>query len=101
MHNVVLNHNVAVTRGVYGFEAIQQFEHESGLVEGIGYLNGQLVRYTAGSPSSSPFECEPITVSEALHWWATLETDQGTDSVSWSDEPRARFLEAAAQSLKR
>jgi len=99
MRHAVLNHSVGRTHGVYGFEAIQEFEHESGLVEGIGYRNGQLVRYTAGSLNSSPFECELITIAEALHWWATLQKDQGANSVSWADEPRARFLETAAQSL--
>lgn len=87
------------THGVYGFEAIQEFEHDSGLVEGIGYRNGQLVRYTAGSSRSSPFECEPITVAEALHWWAELHEDRTADSTQWTRDARSRFLENASQSV--
>jgi len=101
MHRLITSHPVGAGHGVYGFEAIQEFEHESGLVEGIGYRNGQLVRYTAGSATSSPFECEPISLAQALHWWAQLQTDQSADSTTWEDEPRARFLESAAQSLSR
>lgn len=84
---------------VHGFDAIQEFEHESGLVEGIGYKNGQLVRYTAGSVNCSPFECEPITPVEALRWWAELEGDESAHSNAWRDEARARFFEMAAQSM--
>ena len=98
MHTQV-RHRGGSRRCVYGFDAIQEFEHESGLVEGIGYKDGRLVRYAAGSTSSSPFECEPITVAEALHWWAQLQTDQSADSASWTPGARARFLENAAQSV--
>ena len=91
--------SVGATHCVYGFETIQEFEHESGLVEGIGYKNGQLVRYTAGSTNSSPFECEPITVAEALHWWAELQSDQHANSTAWMPIARARFLEKASQAV--
>jgi len=99
MQTQTARHLFSTIHGVYGFEAVQEFEHESGLVEGIGYRNGQLVHYTAGSPTSSPFECEAIGVAEALHWWAQLQTDQSADSVAWTDAARARFLETAARSL--
>jgi len=94
-----VKHPVGATHCVFGFEAIQEFEHESGLVEGIGYKNGQLVRYTAGSKSTSPFECEPITVAQALHWWAELQTDQHANSAAWMPGARARFLEKASQAV--
>ena len=90
---------VPATDGVYGFDAIQEFEHESGLVEGIGYRQGELVRYTAGSRSSSPFECEPITVAAALHWWAELHEDANVRSAVWMRDARARFLENASRSV--
>jgi hypothetical protein len=92
-------HPTASNHGVYGFEAIQEFEHDSGLVEGIGYRNGRLVRYAAGSSHSSPFECEPITVAEALHWWAELHEDRTADSTQWRRDARARFLESASRSV--
>lgn len=85
---------------VRGFEAVQEFEHESGLVEGIGYKDGQLVRYTAASRASSPFQCESITVAEALHWWAQLQKDQTADSTAWTREARARFLENVARAVQ-
>ncbi|MCU0771225.1 MAG: hypothetical protein MUE94_05575 [Verrucomicrobia bacterium] len=85
------------THGILGFEPVQEFEHESGLVEGIGYRNGELVRYAAASVDCSPFECEPISVAQALHWWAELQNDQNADSVTWTRHARARFLETAAQ----
>jgi len=91
---------VEASRCVFGFEAVQEFEHESGLVEGIGYRNGQLVRYTAGGRSSSPFECEPITVADALRWWAELQIDQTASSAAWTRDARARFLENAAQAAE-
>ncbi len=91
-----VRHSSGTTHCVYGFDAIQEFEHESGLVEGIGYKNGELVRYTAGGPGCSPFECEPITVAQALHWWAELQSDQNADSAAWMRDARARFLETAA-----
>ena len=65
MHIHVTRQNEPAAHGVYGFEAVQEFAHESGLVEGIGYRNGQLVRYTAGSSYSSPFECEAISLAAA------------------------------------
>ena len=99
MHTLVARHRTEFVHGVYGFDTIQEFEHDSGLVEGIGYRNGQLVRYAAGSPATSPFECEPITIEEALHWWAKLQLDQSVDLAAWTNEARARFLEAAAQSV--
>ena len=88
-----------IERCVQGFEAVQEFDHESGLVQGIGYKDGQLMRYTAGSRSSSPFESETITVAEALHWWAELQEDQTVASSSWAPEARARFLENAAHAV--
>lgn len=90
---------VASNPGILGFEAVQEFEHDSGLVEGIGYKDGKLVRYTAGSSHSSPFECEAISVAEALHWWAQLQIDQTADSTMWHRDARARFLENAAQAV--
>ena len=99
METLLEQHPVGTAHGVYGFEAIQEFEHHSGLVEGIGYRNGQLVRYTAGSINSSPFECEPITVAAALHWWAELHEDRTADSTQWTRDARARFLEYASQSV--
>lgn len=95
------HHLSASNPHVHGFEAIQEFEHASGLVEGIGYRDGRLVRYTAAGTTSSAFECESITVAEALHWWAELQTDQTVDSASWRRNARARFLENAAQALMR
>ena len=97
MNTHFATHPTGALHSVHGFEAIQEFEHDTGLVEGIGYWNGRLVRYTAGSAHSSPFECETIGVGEALHWWAQLEIDQSTDSSVWADEARARFLEAASR----
>lgn len=97
MIHTQINHSMRSPHWVYGFEAVQEFEHESGLIEGIGYKDGQLVKYTAGSLTSSPFGCEPITVSEALHWWAELQMDQTVDSAAWMNDARARFLENAAQ----
>lgn len=94
-----VKHRVGASHCVYGFEAIQEFEHESGLVEGIGYKNGELVRYTAGSTNSSPFECEPITLAEALRWWAELQTDEAADSAAWMPYARARFLKKVAQAV--
>lgn len=99
MNTVVTRHPTGSIHGVYGFEAIQEFELESGLLEGIGYKNGQLVRYTVGSMNSSPFECELVTLAEALHWWAQLEIDQSADSTAWVDDARARFLESASLTL--
>jgi hypothetical protein len=84
---------------VPGFEVVQEFEHESGLVEGIGYKDGHLLRYTAGSRSSSPFQCESVTVAEALHWWAQLQEDPTSESADWTREARARFLENAARAV--
>jgi hypothetical protein len=101
MQTQVARDPAGTTHCVFGFEAIQEFEHESGLVEGIGYKNGQLVRYTAGSTSSSAFECEPITVAEALHWWAALQNDESADSAAWVRGARARFLEDASQAVPR
>ena len=98
MHRSI-RHCSGTAHGTFGFEAVQEFEHESGLVEGIGYRNGELVRYTAGSSQTSPFECEPITVAEALRWWATLQTDEHADSVAWTRNARARFLETAAEAV--
>lgn len=99
MQTHIATHPAGIAHGVHGFEAIQEFEHHTGLVEGIGYRNGQLVRYTAGSATSSPFECETISVAEALHWWAQFEIDQSADCSVWADEARARFLESASKSL--
>jgi len=96
MHSLA-RHFSGTTHGVSGFEAVQEFEHESGLVEGIGYRNGELVRYTAGCPDGSAFECEPITVAAALRWWAELQTEEDLDSAAWTRNARARFLETAAE----
>lgn len=95
----IIRQKEAASHCVYGFEAIQEFEHDSGLVEGIGYRNGELVRYSAGSPYSSPFECEPISLAEALHWWAQLHDDQTADSAAWTRDARTRFFEKASQAL--
>lgn len=81
----------------HGFEQVQEFEHESGLVEGIGYKSGHLVRYTSAEAGSSPFEYEPITIAEALHWWAELQSDQTANSRACARDARARFLHHAAQ----
>jgi hypothetical protein len=84
---------------VPGFEAVQEFEHESGLVEGIGYKDGRLMHYTAGGSTCSPFQCETITVAEALHWWAELQIDETADSLWCRPQGRARFLENLAQAV--
>jgi hypothetical protein len=99
MQTQVAKHSVGTTHCVYGFEAIQEFEHDSGLVEGIGYRNGELMRYSAGSTSSSPFECEPISMGQALHWWAQLHDDQTADSAAWTRDARSRFLENASRAV--
>lgn len=99
MYSQLEKDSVGSNHGVFGFEAIQEIEYESGLVEGIGYRNGQLVRYSAGSHSSSPFECEPMTMAEALHWWADLQGYEEIDSSTWRREARARFLEDASQAV--
>lgn len=101
MHTQVNIQRDVEAHGVFGFEAVQEFGHETGLVEGIGYRHGELVRYTAGSPNCSPFQCEPVTIAEALHWWALHQMDPTVDSSSWQDEARARFLEAASQAANR
>lgn len=90
-------HFSRITPGAYGVEPVQEFEHECGLVEGIGYRNGELVRYTAGGPGCPPFECEPITVAQALHWWANLQSDENADRLAWARGARVRFLETAAR----
>ena len=99
MQTQIAKHSVKTSHCVYGFEAIQEFEHDSGLVEGIGYREGQLVRYSAGSTSSSAFECEPISVAQALHWWAQLHDDQTADSAAWTSDARTRFLEKASRAV--
>lgn len=83
----------------HGCEVIQEFVRENGMVEGIGYRNGELLHYTAGSTDCSPFACERVTVQEALRWWASLQSDQEADSASWAEEARARFLRDAAACL--
>jgi hypothetical protein len=80
-------------------EIIQEFQHQNGLVEGIGYRNGELMHYTAGSSECSPFACERFSVRDALHWWADLQADQETDTVAWMDEARARFLRDVAENV--
>jgi len=80
----------------HGCEVVQEFVRQNGLVEGIGYRNGELLHYTAGSMDCSPFACERVSVQEALRWWAALQSDQEADSAAWTDEARARFLLDAA-----
>jgi hypothetical protein len=99
MHAGIERRSSQGSHGVWGFEAIQEFEYESGLVEGIGYRDGQLVRYTAGSLHGSPFECEPITLAEALHWWAELQKDLTADTAFWQRGARVRFLEEASEAV--
>jgi len=101
MHTQVNIQRDSAAHGVLGFEAVQEFGHESGLVEGIGYRHGELVHYTAGSPDCSPYQCEPVSIAEALHWWAIQQMDPTVDRSSWEDEALSRFLEEAAQALNR
>ena len=83
----------------HGCEVVQEFVRQNGLVEGIGYRNGELLHYTAGSLDCSPFACERVSVQEALRWWAALQSDQEADSMAWAEEARARFLRDAAECL--
>ena len=45
-------------------------------------------------------ECEEISISEALEWWAELQVDKEADSVTRVDEARSKFLAAAANAVR-
>lgn len=82
-----------------GCAVIREFRLPNGLVEGIGYRNGELLRYTAGSLDCSPFACESISLREALRWWAELSGDGQVDEAETPDQAAlSRFLREAADS---
>lgn len=83
------------------FETVQEFQHDSGLVEGIGYrVSGQLARYTAGGVFGPVIECEDISVLEAVRWWANRHEEGELVTSSYLDVARARFLTSVADAME-
>lgn len=82
------------------FEIIQEFRHDSGLVEGIGYrLGGQLVRYTAGGVFGPVIECEEIIILDAVRWWADRQLEDELETSCCLNVARARFLHSVADAM--